>query len=90
MVRRVLAVMALWVLLSGCGALGSLRFSVSDETGLPSPTRQVLPNGMRLIIQEHRAADVVALYLFVGVGGRDEASDELGFSHFQEHMLFKG
>lgn len=82
--------MALWALLSGCGALGSLRFSVSDETGLSSPTRQVLPNGMRLIIQEHRAADVVALYLFVGVGGRDEAPDELGFSHFQEHMLFKG
>ncbi len=45
---------------------------------------------MRLIIQEHRAADVVALQLWVGVGARDEAPDERGFSHLVEHMLFKG
>ncbi len=45
---------------------------------------------MRLIIQEHRASEVVALHLWVGVGGRDESADELGFSHFVEHMLFKG
>jgi len=45
---------------------------------------------MRVIIQEHRASDVVALHLWVDVGGRDERPDELGFSHFVEHMLFKG
>ncbi|PYO28098.1 MAG: hypothetical protein DMD86_16900, partial [Candidatus Rokuibacteriota bacterium] len=45
---------------------------------------------MRLIIQEHRAADVVALELWVGVGARDEAPPERGFSHLVEHMLFKG
>jgi len=45
---------------------------------------------MRLIVQDHRAAEVVALYLFAGVGVRDERSDELGFSHLLEHMLFKG
>jgi len=50
----------------------------------------VLANGMRLIIQEHRAADVVALELWVGVGARDEAPPERGFSHLVEHMLFKG
>ena len=32
----------------------------------------------------------VALQLWVGVGGRDEAPSERGFSHFAEHMLFKG
>jgi zinc protease len=54
------------------------------------PSREVLPNGMRLIVQEHRVSDVVALHLWVGVGGRDEFPGERGFSHFAEHMLFKG
>jgi zinc protease len=58
--------------------------------GLPAPIREVLPNGMRLIIQEHRAAATVAIHLWTGVGGRDEAIGERGFSHFAEHMLFKG
>jgi len=57
---------------------------------LPPPVRQVLPNGLRLIVQDHRAADIVAVYLYVGVGVRYERPDQLGFSHFQEHMLFKG
>jgi zinc protease len=58
--------------------------------GLPAPIREVLPNGMRLIIQEHRAAATVAIHLWTGVGGRDEPVGERGFSHFAEHMLFKG
>jgi len=45
---------------------------------------------MRLIVQEHRAASTVAIHLWAGVGGRDEAIGERGFSHFAEHMLFKG
>jgi len=57
---------------------------------LAPPTRQVLPNGMRLIYQDHRASDIVAVYLWVGVGVRYEKPDELGYAHFQEHMLFKG
>src|SRR5206468_13131144 len=54
------------------------------------PVRQVLPNGLRLIVQDHRAADVVAVYMYVGVGVRYERPEQLGYSHFQEHMLFKG
>src|SRR5262249_27440283 len=57
---------------------------------LAAPVREVLPNGLRLIIQDHRAADIVAVYLYVGVGVRYERPDQLGYSHFQEHMLFKG
>jgi zinc protease len=88
--RHILTVMVLSVWLAGCAAHGALQVSSSGEEGLPPPTRQVLDNGLRLIIQDHRAANIVALYLFVGVGGRDEAPNQLGFSHFQEHMLFKG
>ncbi len=33
---------------------------------------------------------MVALQLWMRVGGRDERPDELGLSHYLEHMLFKG
>jgi zinc protease len=52
--------------------------------------REVLKNGVVLITQEHRASDVVALQLWMRVGGRDESPSELGLSHYLEHMLFKG
>src|SRR6266508_2053777 len=80
----------LWVVvvgaLFGCGTL----WPVQQPRGLPMPSREVLPNGLRLITQEHRAGDIVALHLWVAVGARDEATGERGFSHFAEHMLFKG
>jgi zinc protease len=50
----------------------------------------VLPNGVRLIVQEHRGTDVSALQLWVRAGGRDEAATELGLAHYLEHLLFKG
>jgi zinc protease len=52
--------------------------------------RHVLPNGIPVIIQEHRASDVVAVQLWVRAGSRDEAGTELGLAHYLEHMLFKG
>jgi len=55
-----------------------------------SPIRHVLANGVRIIIDEHRTSDVVAVQLWVKAGGRDEAANELGLAHYLEHMLFKG
>src|SRR5436190_1086580 len=55
-----------------------------------TPTREVLPNGVVLIVQEQRASEVVALQLWMRMGGRDEAAEELGLAHYIEHMLFKG
>ncbi len=62
----------------------------NETTGLVPPTREVLPNGVVLISQEHHASDVIALQVWVRVGGRDESPEELGLSHYLEHMLFKG
>jgi zinc protease len=64
--------------------------TVQTEQGLAPPVRQVLPNGLRLIVQDHRASDIVAIYMIVGTGVRYEKPDQLGSAHFQEHMLFKG
>lgn len=66
------------------------RAELGSSNRLPPPSREVLANGFRLIIQEHPQSRVVALQLWVGVGGRDELPLERGFSHFAEHMLFKG
>ena len=78
------------------GAIGALLLA-GCATGAPGPRgetarprREVLPNGLVLITQEHRAAQVVALQMWVRVGGRDESPSELGLSHYLEHMLFKG
>ncbi|MEK7384866.1 MAG: pitrilysin family protein [candidate division NC10 bacterium] len=75
------------LLLAGCATAGG---APSRTTTAARPVREVLPNGMVLIVHEHRASDVVALQLWVRVGGRDESHEELGLSHYLEHMLFKG
>src|SRR5438477_6064373 len=72
---------------AGC-AIVPVRPSASP--GLPTPVRQVLPNGVRVIVPDHRASDVTALQLWVRAGGRDESASELGLAHYLEHMLFKG
>ena len=83
-------VLALVLLLSAAACATQTPLAPPPRHGLPAPVREVLPNGLRLIIQEHRAASTVAIHLWTGVGGRDEAVGERGFSHFAEHMLFKG
>jgi predicted Zn-dependent peptidase/DMSO/TMAO reductase YedYZ heme-binding membrane subunit len=82
---RSTALLLLALLLGGCLATGP-----GPTATAVAPVRQVLPNGVVLIVQEHRASDLVALQLWVRVGGRDEAPAELGLSHYLEHMLFKG
>jgi zinc protease len=93
-IRHPLRRAALWaaaaVLVAGCAGSGARSGSAAAEADLPAPVRSVLRNGMRLIVQEHRAADIVAIYLFARVGTRYERPDQLGYAHFQEHMLFKG
>jgi len=82
--RRVLPGL-LALALAGCVTAG-----VGAPPGLSRPVRTVLSNGVVVIAQEHRASEVVAAQLWVRVGGRDESPDELGLSHYLEHMLFKG
>jgi zinc protease len=80
-----LAVLVAALAIAGCAGAAH-----APRAALSAPTREVLPNGVVLIVQEHRASDVVALQLWVRTGGRDESAEELGLSHYLEHMLFKG
>ena len=55
-----------------------------------APIREVLANGIPVIIEERPSSEVVALQLWVKVGARDESPSELGLAHYLEHMVFKG
>jgi zinc protease len=92
--RARLATLAITLALAGCARMSApTAASNATRTTAPiasGPTREVLANGVVLIAQDHRAADVVSLQLWMRVGGRDETPSELGLSHYLEHMLFKG
>jgi predicted Zn-dependent peptidase len=49
-----------------------------------------LDSHAQVILEPVRHTDVVSVGLWNVRGSRDEARDEAGFSHFLEHMLFKG
>src|SRR5918996_811721 len=87
LVRTCLTLLVIVVAFGGCS---TSRPPSRLPTATPDPVRHVLPNGIPVIIQEHRVSDVVALQLWVRAGGRDEAAAELGLAHYLEHMLFKG
>lgn len=67
----------------------SLVASADGITGL-SGKHFLLPNGLNVFIKEVKAAPVVAFNVWVKVGSRNEKPGEEGFSHFLEHMMFKG
>ena len=82
---KLVAAAALAGLAAGCAS----TTPTASGKGRP-PVVEMLPNGLTLIVQQHRAADIVAVYLWVGTGVRYETPETLGHAHFQEHMLFKG
>src|SRR5438093_1250491 len=74
------------LVLVGCSITGSAK----PPPAVEAPTRHVLHNGVRVLVQEYPSSEVVAVQLWVRAGGRDEAAAELGLAHYLEHMLFKG
>ena len=52
--------------------------------------REVLPNGLTLLVQQDPSAPVVAVVTHVKAGFFDEPDRWTGISHVLEHMFFKG
>ena len=51
----------------------------------------VLDNGVRVVLERMTSLKSVAIGVWAKVGSRDEGGrGEEGFSHFVEHMMFKG
>ena len=52
--------------------------------------REVLPNGLTVLVQRDRSAPVTAVVTHVKAGFFDEPDEWVGISHVLEHMFFKG
>ncbi len=52
--------------------------------------RSVLSNGLRLISNQLKDRESVAVGIWVGVGGRFENDTDKGAAHYLEHILFRG
>lgn len=52
--------------------------------------KDVLDNGVRVVTEKVPSVRSVTIGVWVDVGSRDEGRGEEGFSHFIEHMVFKG
>ena len=52
--------------------------------------KTVLPNGLKVLIQENHALPIITTLILYKVGSRNEASGRSGKVHFIEHMMFKG
>lgn len=52
--------------------------------------KTVLDNGIRVVTERLDYVRSISIGVWIDVGSRDEESDEVGISHFIEHMLFKG
>ncbi|QDU72534.1 M16 family metallopeptidase [Mucisphaera calidilacus] len=49
-----------------------------------------LDNGLQVVTESWDAAYTSAIGFFVRAGARDETPEQMGVSHFLEHMMFKG
>jgi len=57
---------------------------------MPTFHERRLPNGLTIVAETDAAAHTAAAGFFVKTGARDELTQDMGVSHFLEHMMFKG
>jgi len=77
------------LLLLSCAAI---TFAASPRKIFPyAYTQEDLPNGLRLITVPTDYANIVAVYIVVQTGSRNEVEPgHTGFAHLFEHLMFRG
>ncbi len=76
--------------LHGAPIIASARSAHTAHAWQSSVIREVLPNGLTLLIRRDTTAPVVAIVTYVKAGYFDESDDVVGIAHVLEHMYFKG
>jgi len=73
-------------------AFAAALFAAEPRKILPYPyTQEDLPNGLRLITVPTDYANIVAVYIVVQTGSRNEVEPgHTGFAHLFEHLMFRG
>src|SRR5689334_16203469 len=73
------------------GAANATEWPKTDIPPDPAVRQGVLANGMRYaILKNGTPAGAVSVRFSVAVGSTHEEKDQRGFSHFVEHMAFRG
>jgi predicted Zn-dependent peptidase len=77
------------------GAAPALLRARSATAGAQEPGRiatesYTLPNGLKVVLAEDHASQVVAVDVWYDVGSRNERAGRTGFAHLFEHMMFQG
>lgn len=70
--------------------LTPLAHQVQAPASLPPVVQETLPNGLRVLILERRAAPVIAFRVYFDVGSVNDPQGLTGLAHLFEHMIFKG
>src|SRR4051794_5850067 len=73
-------------------ACAALSFGAQPAKVFPyAYTQEDLPNGLRLITVPTDYANIVAVYIVVQTGSRNEVEPgHTGFAHLFEHLMFRG
>jgi zinc protease len=70
--------------------VGTARAHAGGTLDPASIRETVFPNGLRLLVKEEHAVNLVAIQYWVRTGGFRESSQTEGVAHFIEHLIFKG
>ncbi len=52
--------------------------------------KQVLANGLRVVVHRDNSTPMATFNLLYNVGSRDDGPDKTGFAHLLEHLMFEG
>jgi len=82
---------AIFAILVAFTPVAATEWPKTDIAPDPAVRQGVLPNGMRYaILKNGTPAGAVSVRFSVAVGSTHEEKDQRGFSHFVEHMAFRG
>ncbi len=93
--------MTIWTSSRSAARLAAVGLAAATSALTPQPARAqapaplsidsyVLPNGLKVILAEDHAAQVVTVNVWYNVGSRNERPGRTGFAHLFEHMMFQG
>jgi predicted Zn-dependent peptidase len=68
----------------------AMSLAASAQAQEPSVSRQVLPNGLTVLVREDAAAGVVAMSLQVRAGSRFESPTTTGITNFLHRTMLRG
>ena len=64
--------------------------TAADSVSLKTLEPVELSGGLRVVAEQVQSVESVSLAVHIATGSRNEANPQMGWSHFLEHLLFRG